>query len=120
MEETLEMSEEQSIAGLGRAVEISAIDGELKKLWEADEASTNASLMNFLIYTEDPSRLMANSETILSLTQEHACRALLIAMDRKVPEPSIEAYITAHCHLAHGKKSICSEQISFLLKAKHT
>ncbi|MDA7881832.1 glucose-6-phosphate dehydrogenase assembly protein OpcA [Akkermansiaceae bacterium] len=112
------MSEAQTIAGLGRAVEVAAIDGELKKLWEADDASTNASLMNFLIYTEDPSQLTANSEAILSLTQEHACRAVLIAMDRKAPEVSLEAYITAHCHLAHGKKSICSEQISFLLKGK--
>ena len=112
------MSEVISIAELGRPVEVSAISGELKKLWEADEASTNASLMNFLIYTEDPSQLAANSETIRALTREHACRALLIAMDRKVPEPSIEAYITAHCHLAHGKKSICSEQVSFLLKGK--
>lgn len=40
---------------LGMPVEVGAIDGELKKLWEADEASTNASLMNFLVYTEDPS-----------------------------------------------------------------
>jgi glucose-6-phosphate dehydrogenase assembly protein OpcA len=118
MEEALAMSVELSSAGLGRAVEVAAIDGELKKLWEADDASTNASLMNFLIYTEDPSQLTANSETILSLTQENACRALLIAMDREAPEPSIEAYITAHCHLAHGKKSICSEQVSFLLKGK--
>jgi len=118
MEEALAMSTELSSAGLGRPVEIAAIDGELKKLWEADDASTNASLMNFLIYTEEPSQLTANSETIVTLTQEHACRALLIAMDRKVPEPSIEAYITAHCHLAHGKKSICSEQVSFLLKGR--
>ena len=68
MEEALAMGVELSSAGLGRAVEVAAIDGELKKLWEADDASTNASLMNFLIYTEDPSQLTANSETILSLT----------------------------------------------------
>lgn len=39
-------------------------------------------------------------------------------MDRKASEVKVEAWITAHCHLAHGKKSICSEQISFLLHGK--
>lgn len=109
------MSGKISTEGLGIPVEIAAIDGELRKLWEADEASTNASLMNFLVYTEDPHELTANSKMIQKLTREHACRAVLIAMDRKAPKPSVAAWITAHCHLAHGKKSICSEQISFLL-----
>ena len=109
------MSGKISTEGLGMPVEIAAIDGELRKLWEADEASTNASLMNFLVYTEDPHELTANSKMIQELTREHACRAVLIAMDRKAPKPSVAAWITAHCHLAHGKKSICSEQISFLL-----
>ncbi|MEJ6645258.1 MAG: glucose-6-phosphate dehydrogenase assembly protein OpcA [Akkermansiaceae bacterium] len=112
------MSEPISTEGLGCKVPVSAIPLELKKLWEADEASTNASLMNFLVYTEDPRRLAENSKTIQNLTREHACRAVLIAMDRKAPESSVDAWITAHCHLAHGKKSICSEQISFLLHGK--
>ena len=47
------MSMLNSSENLGIPVEVGAIDGELKKLWEADEASTNASLMNFLVYTED-------------------------------------------------------------------
>lgn len=112
------MSNLISTEGLGMPVQIEAIDGQLKKLWEADEASTNASLMNFLVYTEDPTHLRKNSEVIQGLTREHACRAVLIAMDRKASEAKVEAWITAHCHLAHGKKSICSEQISFLLHGK--
>ncbi|YCM44924.1 glucose-6-phosphate dehydrogenase assembly protein OpcA [Verrucomicrobiaceae bacterium 227] len=112
------MNAEISTEGLGRKVPVGAIPLELKKLWEADEASTNASLMNFLVYTEDPGRLAENSKTIQNLTREHACRAVLIGMDRKAPESSVDAWITAHCHLAHGKKSICSEQISFLLQGK--
>lgn len=104
--------------GLGMPVEVGAIDTALKKLWEADEASTNASLMNFLVYTEDPQRLQKNSAMVQELTREHACRAVLIAMNRKATEVKVEAWITAHCHLAHGKKSICSEQIAFLLHGK--
>lgn len=103
---------------LGRAVKVGAIDKELKKLWEADDASSNASLMNFLVYTEEPDQLIENSKMIVGLTQEHACRAVLIGMDRKNPNPDIQAWVTAHCHLAHGKKSICCEQVSFLLSGR--
>jgi hypothetical protein len=55
---------------------------------------------------------------VQELTREHACRAVLIAMDRAASETKIEAWVTAHCHRAHGKKSICSEQIAFLLHGK--
>ena len=105
-------------AALGVEVPVGSIDGELRKLWEADEASTNASLMNLALYSEDPGSLTRNSEAALQLTKEHACRALLIAMDREAPETSIRSWITAHCHLAHGKKSVCCEQLAFLLSGK--
>jgi glucose-6-phosphate dehydrogenase assembly protein OpcA len=103
---------------LGIEVPVGSIDGELKKLWEADEASTNASLMNFAVYSEDPGSLGGNSEIIRRLTHEHACRAILIAMDRDSEEAGIRSWITAHCHLAHGRKSVCCEQLSFLLTGR--
>lgn len=103
---------------LGQKVEVGEIDRELKKLWESDEAATNASLMNLAIYSEQAGDLARNSEAIQELTREHACRAILIGMEREAPEPSIESWITAHCHLAHGRKTVCCEQLSFLLKGK--
>lgn len=103
---------------LGQPVAIAEIDRELRKLWEADDAATNASLMNFAIYSEVASDLEKNSKAIQKLTRENACRAILIGMDRLSPEMSVEAWITAHCHLSDGAKSVCCEQISFLLKGK--
>ena len=47
---------------LGIEVPVSAIDKELRKLWEQDEARTNASLMNLVVYSEKPGALIANSE----------------------------------------------------------
>lgn len=105
---------------LGAEVPIGSIDKELHKLWEQDDARTNASLMNLAIYSEEPGSLEKNSQAIRELTAEHACRALLIGIDRKAPEASIRAWITAHCHLSHGKKSICCEQLSFALTGKAT
>ncbi len=100
---------------LGIEVPVSAIDKELRKLWEQDEARTNASLMNLVVYSETPGALIENSNIIRELTREHACRAILVGIDRNEPEPSLRAWITAHCHLADGRKSVCCEQIAFHL-----
>lgn len=105
-------------ANLGQPVAIAEIDRELRKLWEADDAATNASLMNFAIYSETASKLETNSAAIQKLTRENAFRAILIGMDRHAPEMSIEAWITAHCHLSDGAKSVCCEQLSFLLRGR--
>jgi glucose-6-phosphate dehydrogenase assembly protein OpcA len=104
---------------LGIEVPISQIDLELRKLWEQDEARTNASLMNLVVFSEKPGSLIANSEIIRELTREHACRALLVEINSAAP-PSLRAWITAHCHLAEGRKSVCCEQISFHLTGRVT
>ena len=41
-------------------------------------------------------------------------------IDRDEPLPGLRAWITAHCHLAHGRKSVCCEQIAFYLTGKVT
>lgn len=105
---------------LGREVPIGRIEKELHQLWSEDDAHTNASLVNLAVYTEDPSALEQNSAAVRELTQEHACRALLIGIDREISETSIKAWITAHCHLAAGRKTVCCEQIAFALTGRAT
>jgi glucose-6-phosphate dehydrogenase assembly protein OpcA len=105
---------------LGTEVAVSEIDKELRKLWEKDEARTNASLMNLVVYSEATDGLLRNSAIIRDLTREHACRAILVEIDRSVPEPGLRAWITAHCHLAQGTKSVCCEQIAFHLSGRVT
>ncbi len=100
---------------LGKSVELGRIDGELRHLWETDDASTKASLVNFALYNEDPRSLADNHQMVARLTREHACRALLIAVDRDQPAPAARAWITAHCQLANGDRAICSEQVAFLI-----
>lgn len=103
---------------LGREVGVGVIGRELKLLWEEDQARTNASLMNVAVYSEDPTALRRNSEIIRRLTRDHACRALLVSIDREAAEPSIRAWITAHCHLVDGRKTVCCEQIAFELRGR--
>ncbi len=105
---------------LGEEVPVASIDKELRKLWEADEVHTNASLINLVTCSEQTGSLRQNSAIIRELTREHACRAILVEFDRTVEIPSIRAWITAHCHLAEGKKSVCCEQIAFVFTGRVT
>ena len=78
-----------------------------------DEDSTEASSLDSV--SEKSGALLENSAIIRNLTREHACRAILVEINRVEPLPSLRAWITAHCHLAHGRKSICCEQIALYL-----
>src|SRR6266446_2581407 len=103
---------------LGQRVEIGKIHKELKKLWqERENAMTRASLINLAIYSEKPDSLEKNTELIARITENHACRALVIGANRQSEEHGVEAWINAHCHVTRaGGKQICSEQLSFLLE----
>lgn len=106
---------EDSLAVLGQEVPLGQVDKALKDLWGRDEARTRASLMNFAIYSEDPASLEANTRLLEEITREHACRGMLL-LALPGGEPSARAWITAHCQLYDGQKSVCSEQVSFVLE----
>ena len=101
--------------GPGIPVEIGRIDQELGKLWEGTgDKKTRASLINLVIYSEDPDSMRDNTELLATMASQHAFRAILILADPKAQTSSASAWISAHCHLA-GKGEICSEQITFRL-----
>jgi len=103
---------------LGESIEIGKIDKKLKKLWQEREgAMTRASLINLAVYSEQPGSLEKNTQLIARITENHACRALVIGANRKSKENRVEAWINAHCHVTRaGSKQICSEQLSFSLE----
>ncbi|MEM6911756.1 MAG: glucose-6-phosphate dehydrogenase assembly protein OpcA [Verrucomicrobiota bacterium] len=103
---------------LGSDVQIGKIEKELHQLWESDEALSMASLINFAIYSEAEGSLERNSQMVAELTRDHAVRAILIHSATAAPENAAQAWITAHCHLVGGKKSVCSEQIAFALRGE--
>ena len=80
---------------------------------------TRASLINLAVYSEAPDSLGTNTAIISQLTEDHACRAIVIAADPTAKENRVEAWISAHCHISRaGSKQICSEQLSFSLRGK--
>jgi glucose-6-phosphate dehydrogenase assembly protein OpcA len=111
---------EDSIAVLGQEVSLGHVDKALKELWGKDAARTKASLINFAIYSEDPDSLGRNTEILGDITREHSCRGLLILSQPNAPVIKARAWVTAHCQLHDGQKSVCSEQISFLLQGGNT
>ena len=102
----------------GISVEIGKIDRELKKLWaEGGGAKTRASLINLAVYSEAPGSLPENTRIISEITEDHACRAIVIGANPGGKENRVEAWISAHCHVSRaGSKQVCSEQLSFLLE----
>ncbi|HEV8184617.1 MAG TPA: glucose-6-phosphate dehydrogenase assembly protein OpcA [Chthoniobacterales bacterium] len=115
------MASETNIAtaavGTGLPVEIGKIARELKKLWEqGGEAMSRASLINLAVYSEAPGALERNTQLVSAITEDHACRAVVISANAEASEDHVEAWIAAHCHVSRaGSKQICSEQISFAL-----
>jgi glucose-6-phosphate dehydrogenase assembly protein OpcA len=107
---------------VGLAVEIGKIDKELKKLWAQSEgAMTRASLANLAVYSEQPGSLEKNTRLIAQITENHACRAIVICANSDAKENRVEAWISAHCHISRaGSKQICSEQLSFSLEGPCT
>jgi glucose-6-phosphate dehydrogenase assembly protein OpcA len=102
---------------LGLPVEIGKIDRELKRLWaEGGGAKTRASLINLAVYSEAPGSLPENTKIISEITEDHACRAIVISANPAAKENRVEAWINVHCHVSRaGSRQVCSEQLSFLL-----
>jgi glucose-6-phosphate dehydrogenase assembly protein OpcA len=103
---------------LGLPVEIGKIDRELKKLWaEGGGTKTRASLMNLAVYSEAPGSLPENTRLISEITEDHACRAIVIGANPEAKANRVEAWINVHCHVSRtGNKQVCSEQLSFSLE----
>src|SRR5947207_4903380 len=107
---------------LGSPVEIGKIEQELKKLWQGGEgAMTRASLMNLAAYSEEPGSLNYNTQLMAKITEDHACRTIVIEADGNAEEERVNGWINAHFHVSHTRsKQVCSEQISFLLEGRCT
>lgn len=101
----------------GLPVEVGEIERQLGLLWErSDAGKVRASLVNLVVYSEQPDAIAVNTPLLANIAAEHACRALLVQADPHAEKSSVLAWITAHCHLrGAGQKEICSEQITFRL-----
>lgn len=107
-----------SFSSRGLPVALGDIDCQLKRLWkEGEGVASRASLINFAVYCRGEAAMDHNTVLIAELMQNHACRALLIALEPEATKTRVQAWISAHCHVSRaGAKQTCCEQISFLLE----
>jgi glucose-6-phosphate dehydrogenase assembly protein OpcA len=111
------MSTTLEIPEIGTEVPLDMVEQALRAFFSSDEAVTRASLINFAIYSEKPGSIAENTAIIREVTREHACRALLIAAEPEAAVLRIRSWVTAHCNIrSGGGKSVCSEQITYLLE----
>jgi len=101
---------------LGKEVPFRDIRKELKLLSADDDTRAHASLMNLAVFTEDAGMLEEMYQQVSELTQNHTCRAITIVHDRDSPDREMTSWVSAHCNMTNGKKAVCCEHISFLLK----
>lgn len=112
---------------LGEEVELSGIEPSLRDLFsvkpEDGTASPSgvarASLLNLALYSENRADLERDAALLADVTNEVACRALLINADASSDMPTARAWVQAHCQIdRNGQKTVCTEQISFLLTGR--
>lgn len=100
----------------GWEVDVVDIDRRLKDLWDKNETVSRASLLNLVIYSEESDSIRRNTDLVVKITQEHACRVLLVEARPDEEKQAVRSWITAHCGLtAEGKKAVCCEQVAFRL-----
>src|SRR4029453_14047276 len=81
---------------LGASVELDRIDQDLEKLWEQGAGTmTRASLVNLAVYRAEPDSLERNTQLIAKVTEDHACRAIVIGADPTAKENRVEAWVSA-------------------------
>ncbi|MDF1825843.1 MAG: glucose-6-phosphate dehydrogenase assembly protein OpcA [Verrucomicrobiales bacterium] len=105
---------------LGQPVQISRIEKELQRLFMDGEEDgvgvARASLINLALYSENQDQLEEDASVLGELTNESACRSLLINADTHAAEMTAQAWVQVHCQIdRNGRKTVCTEQISFFL-----
>jgi len=109
-------------AGVETAVDVPAIERQLRELWQLAAESekdpsrrqiTRACLFNLVVYCETDDQRDHAAEVISTLTSRHPCRAIVLLAKADDAQSELGASITAHCHLAGTeRKQVCCEQIS--------
>ncbi len=118
---TTTLSSPACFDALGLPVELEQIDKKLQELFgsmatEDSSGAVRASLINFALYSEDQTHTEEDIALLEAVTNEAACRSLLISSDTKADINGAKAWLQVHCLMdKSGKKSVCTEQISFHL-----
>ncbi len=114
------------LSGAPRRVDLRAIEQELASFWEAAGVPGDghgpvitARVLNLIAIVTSAAETERVQQTLSGLIYRYPCRAIVVIAQAEAPEPSLEAWIQAHCQLPDPSGvQVCCEQIS--LQAKGT
>lgn len=102
-----------------KPVGIAAIERELAQLWKHPESSeTNrpevirACMSNLIVHCSSQDQANLVTEELDEIVRLHPSRVLLLVGEAGTGAGTIEAYVSAHCHLAGDHGRVCSEHVT--------
>ncbi len=132
MSEYDEMSAQRDIhlqpLGIGkpRTVQVAELEAELSDLWrgaaespDASGAVTRACALTLLVYVESSEAEAEVSAAVSQITLQNPCRVIVMVAEPEVSTPSLEARVSAQCHLpVAGEKQVCCEQVAIWARGR--
>lgn len=102
-----------------RAVDIAGIERALAQLWKHPEPAdpkhpevTRACMSNLLIFCSTQTQASLVTEELDEIVRLHPSRVLLLVGEAATAGATIEAFVSAHCHLAGDHGQVCSEHVT--------
>ncbi len=69
-------------------------------------------MSNLLVFTSSAEQAEHLPDDIAEIVRLHPSRVLLLVGDAQQPQPEIEAFVSAQCHLGEAGRQICSEHVT--------
>jgi glucose-6-phosphate dehydrogenase assembly protein OpcA len=106
--------------GEPRPARVADLEAELSSLWRSmsegergEHALTRACALTLLVYSEGARAQNEIAAVVAAITPQNPCRAILMLAEPESKQATLEAWVSAHCHLpVAGEKQVCCEQVT--------
>jgi hypothetical protein len=101
-----------------RGVPVPAIERELEALWrvsakgaDAEQPVVRACMSNLIVFCRTDQEAGVVAGELPDVLGRHPARALVLVGDEKAGGDSIDAWVSAHCHVREGTQ-VCGESVT--------
>ena len=112
--------------GQHRSASVSQIEADLAEMWRSaiptspkHSAPARACALTLLIYVESETEGLGLGPLIREVTLQNPCRVIVMVGERSSPDPSLTAWVSAHCHFSpEAGRPLCSEEIYVVARGR--
>jgi glucose-6-phosphate dehydrogenase assembly protein OpcA len=105
------------------AVEVSAVDKELEKIWKSlapakgddSQPAMQASVVNLVVVADTEAEADSSVELLARVMAKAPCRAIVLESEPDTDPPAIEANVSVVCERS-GERQVCCEHIRISAK----